>query len=95
MYGTKQVYNYRGAAAFANSITPRCQETKSLKKEELQNGFLNKERILPILHDSLALSLEHPKPLVLLRRANLSTTQVYLGRVPDTEPMKWIENLYA
>jgi len=32
---------------------------------------------------------------VILRHANLSTTQIYLGKVPDTEAMRWIENLYA
>ena len=32
---------------------------------------------------------------VILRHANLSTTQRYLGKVSDTEAMKWIENLYS
>ena len=32
---------------------------------------------------------------VILRHANLSTTQRYLGKVSDTEAMKWIENRYA
>mgnify|MGYP002633255653 CR=1 FL=1 len=32
---------------------------------------------------------------VILWHANLSTTQIYLGKVPDTEAMRWIENLYA
>ena len=32
---------------------------------------------------------------VILRHANLSTTQRYLGKVSDTEAMRWIENLYA
>jgi len=32
---------------------------------------------------------------VILRHANLSTTQVYLGKVSDTEAMRWIENIYA
>ena len=32
---------------------------------------------------------------VILRHANLSTTQTYLGKVSDTEAMKWIENLYG
>ncbi len=32
---------------------------------------------------------------VILRHANLQTTQIYLGKVPDTEAMRWIENLYA
>ncbi|MDQ1239479.1 MAG: integrase/recombinase XerD [Thermodesulfobacteriota bacterium] len=32
---------------------------------------------------------------VILRHANLSTTQIYLGKVPDTEAMRWIENIYA
>jgi len=32
---------------------------------------------------------------VILRHANLSTTQVYLGKVSDVEAMRWIENLYA
>jgi integrase/recombinase XerD len=32
---------------------------------------------------------------VILRHANLSTTQVYLGTVSDVEAMRWIENLYA
>jgi hypothetical protein len=27
--------------------------------------------------------------------ANLSTTQLYLGKISDTEAMRWIENLYA
>lgn len=32
---------------------------------------------------------------VILGHATLSTTQRYLGKVSDTEAMKWIENLYA
>lgn len=32
---------------------------------------------------------------VILRHANLSTTQRYLGKVSDIEAMKWIENLYG
>jgi integrase/recombinase XerD len=32
---------------------------------------------------------------IILRHANLSTTQRYLGKVPDTEALRWIENLYA
>jgi integrase len=32
---------------------------------------------------------------VILRHANLSTTQRYLGKVSDTEALKWIENLYG
>jgi len=32
---------------------------------------------------------------VILRHANLSTTQAYLGTVSDVEAMRWIENLYA
>jgi len=32
---------------------------------------------------------------VILRHANLSTTQIYLGKVPETEAMRWIEDLYA
>jgi len=32
---------------------------------------------------------------VILRHRNLSTTQIYLGKVSDNEAMRWIENLYA
>ena len=32
---------------------------------------------------------------VILRHSNLSTTQIYLGKVSDTEAIRWIENLYA
>ena len=32
---------------------------------------------------------------VILRHSNLSTTQMYLGKISDVEAMKWIENLYA
>jgi len=32
---------------------------------------------------------------VILGHANLSTTQIYLGKVPDTEAMRSIENIYA
>ena len=32
---------------------------------------------------------------VILRHSNLSTTQRYLGKISDTEAMKWIDNLYA
>ena len=31
---------------------------------------------------------------IILRHANLSTTQIYLGRVSDNEAMRWIENIY-
>ncbi|MDL1976056.1 MAG: site-specific integrase [Deltaproteobacteria bacterium] len=32
---------------------------------------------------------------VIFRHANLSTTQRYLGKVNDTEALRWIENLYS
>jgi integrase/recombinase XerD len=32
---------------------------------------------------------------VILRHSNLSTTQRYLGKITDTEAMRWIENLYT
>ena len=32
---------------------------------------------------------------VILRHANLSTTQRYLGKVSDVEALRWIENSYA
>ena len=32
---------------------------------------------------------------VILRHANLSTTQRYLGKVTDMEAVRWIENLYG
>jgi integrase len=32
---------------------------------------------------------------VILRHANLSTTQRYLGTISDAEAMRWIENLYC
>jgi integrase len=32
---------------------------------------------------------------VILRHANLSTTQRYLGKVSDTEAIRWIENIYS
>jgi integrase/recombinase XerD len=32
---------------------------------------------------------------VILRHANLSTTQRYLGKVTDIEAMRWIDNLHG
>ena len=32
---------------------------------------------------------------VLFRHANLSTTQIYLGKVSDVEAIRWIDNLHA
>ncbi len=32
---------------------------------------------------------------VILRHANLSTTQRYLGKISDNEATRWIENLYG
>ncbi len=32
---------------------------------------------------------------VILRHADLTTTQRYLGHVSDTEAIRWIENLYG
>ena len=32
---------------------------------------------------------------VILRHANLATTQRYLGKITDVEAMRWIENLYS
>jgi len=32
---------------------------------------------------------------VLLRHANLSTTQVYLGKISDAETIRWIDNLHG
>jgi integrase len=32
---------------------------------------------------------------VILRHANLSTTQRYLGKVSDVEAMRWIDNLHG
>lgn len=32
---------------------------------------------------------------VILRHADLSTTRRYLGKVDDSEAMRWVENLYG
>ena len=32
---------------------------------------------------------------VILRHANIATTQRYLGKISDMEAMRWIENLYG
>ena len=32
---------------------------------------------------------------IILRHSNLSITQRYLGKVSDTEAMRWIENIYG
>jgi len=32
---------------------------------------------------------------VILRHANLATTQRYLGKVSDTEAIRWIENIHG
>jgi integrase/recombinase XerD len=32
---------------------------------------------------------------VMLRHSNLSTTQRYLGKISDTEAMRWIDNLHG
>ena len=32
---------------------------------------------------------------IILRHASLSITQLYLGKISDTEAIRWIENLYA
>ena len=32
---------------------------------------------------------------LILRHSNLSTTQRYLGKITDSEAMKWIDNLYS
>ena len=32
---------------------------------------------------------------IILRHSNLSTTQIYLGKVSDSEALKWIETLYS
>lgn len=32
---------------------------------------------------------------VLLRHANLSTTQVYMGKISDAEAIRWIDNLHG
>jgi len=32
---------------------------------------------------------------VILRHANLATTQRYLGKVSDAEAVRWIERLYG
>jgi integrase len=31
---------------------------------------------------------------IILRHSNLSTTQIYLGRISETEALKWIETIY-
>jgi integrase/recombinase XerD len=32
---------------------------------------------------------------VILRHSNLSTTQLYLGKVSDVEAIRWFENIFA
>ena len=32
---------------------------------------------------------------IILRHSNLSTTQLYLGKVSDVEAMRWIDNLHG
>lgn len=48
-------------------------------------------------HDLASISPEEVLSFskVILRHANLSTTQRYLGKVSDVEAVRWIENLYG
>ncbi|MBW2238862.1 MAG: site-specific integrase, partial [Deltaproteobacteria bacterium] len=32
---------------------------------------------------------------IILRHANLSTTQLYLGKISDVEAIRWIENIHG
>jgi len=32
---------------------------------------------------------------LILRHANLSTTQLYLGKISDTEAIRWIEHVFS
>ena len=32
---------------------------------------------------------------IILRHTNLSTTQMYLGKISDVEAIRWIENIYG
>jgi integrase len=32
---------------------------------------------------------------IILRHSSIQTTEIYLGKVSDTEAIRWIENLYA
>lgn len=32
---------------------------------------------------------------IILRHSNLSTSQIYLGKISDSEALKWIETLYS
>jgi integrase len=32
---------------------------------------------------------------LILRHSNLSTTEKYLGKISDTEAIRWIENIYG
>ena len=48
----------------------------------------------PRMLQDLALPIEIVSK-VILRHADLSTTQRYLGKVNDTEAIRWIETLYG
>ena len=50
--------------------------------------------VFPIGYTS-AREIVQPAGKIILRHANLSTTQRYLGKVSDTEAIHWIDNLYG
>ncbi len=60
-------------------------------KPNIKIGYLN-------ITDHLILGITERKILKreeIFKYANLSTTQLYLGKVSDTEALKWIENIYG
>lgn len=67
-----------------------------LKEYIKEKGIYHDKRIFPICYEA-ARSVVPVEIIskVILRHANLSTTQRYLGKVSDSEAMRWIDNLYT
>ena len=66
-----------------------------MKKYIQDNGIEPDSKIFPITYASRSGTPLDIVSKVLLRHSNLSTTQRYLGKISDSEAIRWIDNLHG
>ena len=71
-----------------------------LKDYIREKGIEPNKRTFPISYPAATFASRSGTPLeivskIILRHANLTITQIYLGKISEAEAIRWIDNLYG
>ncbi len=75
--------------SYESVITPFCRDHGNRELEELTVDLVQ------AFLESITNGRKPQTRKIRFAHSNLSTTQRYLGKITDTEAMRWIENLYG